>query len=64
MTQLPSGLLYLGAQPLTFDGGNPNALKDVITLFDTPDKLADPDIATASMPTLQRQGKWTDHMSR
>ena len=61
-TQLPSGLLYLGPLPLTFDGGNPNALKDVITLFDTPDKLADPDIATQSMPTLKRQGKWTDHV--
>ena len=62
VTRLPSGLLYLGAQPLIFDGGNPNALKDVITLFDTPDKLADPDIATALMPTLKRQGKWTDHV--
>ncbi len=62
VTQLPCGLLYLGKQPLTFEGANTNTLKDVITLFDTPDKLADPDIATASMPTLSRQGKWTDHV--
>ena len=62
VTQFPSGLIYLGKQPLTFDPANPNVLKDVITLFDTPDKLADPDIAAESMPTLRRQGEWTDHV--
>ncbi len=34
----------------------------VVTLFDTPEKLADPAIATRSIPTLARQGLWSDHV--
>ena len=32
----------------------------VVTLFDTPEKFADPDIATEYIPTLKQQGKWTN----
>jgi hypothetical protein len=62
ITRHPRGLVYLGASGLSF-GANEEALLDsVITLFDTPDKFADPDIATRSIPALTRQGKWTDHV--
>ncbi len=62
VTRHPRGLVHLAARPLTFDDGEQNLLESVITLFDTPEKLADPDIATKSIPNLKRQGKWTDHV--
>ena len=53
-----SGLMIIGeASPKFF--GDTTRLKAVITLFDTPDTLADPDIATEYIPLLKRQGKWT-----
>jgi hypothetical protein len=56
------GLFFAGKEALVF-GKTESALHDsVVTLFDTPDKLADPDIATRSIPILKRQGKWTDHV--
>ena len=33
-----------------------------VTLFDTPEKFADPDLATKYIPWLTRQGKWTEHV--
>jgi hypothetical protein len=50
------------------DGPNPPTLPSgvkrdvVVTLFDTPEKFADPDLATKYIPRLARQGKWTDHV--
>lgn len=62
VTRHPSGLFYFGDKELTFGANESALLESVITLFDTPDKFADPDIATRSIPTLKRQGKWTDHV--
>ena len=62
ITRHPRGIFHVGAKPLEFAAGEGKILDDVITLFDTPDKLADPDIATRSIPALTRQGKWTDHV--
>ena len=62
VTSHPRGLLYVGEQPLTFAENESALLDSVITLFDTPDKLADPDIAFRSIPSLTSQGKWTDHV--
>ncbi len=59
---LPRGLLLIGRHELTFTAAEAALLDSVITLFDTPDKFADPDIATRAIPTLARQGKWTDHV--
>ena len=61
-TRHASGLLYLGKKPLEFGVDGQVLLEGVITLFDTPEKFADPDIATRSIPNLTRQGKWTDHV--
>ena len=56
------GLLVIGRTPITFADSDATLLDSVITLFDTPEKLADPDIATRAIPAPTRQGKWTDHV--
>lgn len=37
-------------------------LDTVIAQFDTPEKLADPDIATRHIPTLKAQGPWHENV--
>jgi hypothetical protein len=58
----PRGLVYAGVAPLTFSDQESPLLDSLITLFDTPDKFADPGIAARSIPALERQGVWTDHI--
>ncbi len=60
--QHPRGLLLIGPEEIAFTPDDANLLDCVITLFDTPEKLADPEIASRSIPSLARQGKWTDHV--
>ncbi len=56
------GLLLIGKDDIFF-AANESVLEDsVVTLFDTPEKFADPDLATKYIPTLARQGKMTDHV--
>lgn len=62
LSNLDSKLLVLGKQPYPFHKKAPFILESIITQFDSPEKLADPDIATKYLPMLQRQGKWTDHV--
>lgn len=57
-----NGLAIAGTVPVSFNENEKTVLQSVITLFDSPEKLADPDIATQYIPSLQRQGKWTDHV--
>ena len=56
------GLLIIGRTPVVFSDKETALLESVITLFDTPEKFADPDIATRALPAPARQGKWTDHV--
>jgi len=56
------GLLLIGHDEISFSGSESNLLDSVVTLFDTPEKFADPDIATRWIPALQRQGAWTNHV--
>ncbi|MEY3897515.1 MAG: hypothetical protein RLZZ214_3036 [Verrucomicrobiota bacterium] len=56
------GLIYLGKSGISFGPGEQALLDSVIALFDTPEKFADPEIATTAIPNLSRQGKWTDHV--
>ncbi len=58
----PRGLVVAGKEDLRFGDEEQTLLDTVISQFDTPDKYADPDIATKHVPTLTRQGKWTDHV--
>lgn len=62
VTQHPRGLLLVGPKKVAFSTTETPLLESVITLFDTPEKLADPDIATRSIPVLQQQRKWTEHV--
>jgi hypothetical protein len=62
LQQTKRGLLLISDKTIQYDENNKLLDDCVITLFDTPEKLADPDIATEYIPTLKRQGKWTDHV--
>ncbi len=54
------GLVAAGATALAF-APTEKALHDsVITLFDTPETLADPEIANRAIPNLAVQGRWQD----
>ena len=55
-------LLIAGKEMIQFSETENTLLETIITQFDTPEKFADPDIATKYIPTLARQGKWTDHV--
>ena len=56
------GLLLIGKNEITFSESESNLLDSVIALFDTPEKFADPDIATRWIPALKRQGAWTNYV--
>ena len=56
------GLLIIGKNEISFSEAESNLLDSVISLFDTPEKFADPDIATRWIPSLKRQGAWTNYV--
>jgi hypothetical protein len=56
------GLLLIGKSEIAFSESESNLLDTIITLFDTPEKFADPDIATRWIPALKRQGAWTNYV--
>lgn len=62
VNQHPRGLLLMGPNAVTFGAAEETLLDSIIALFDTPEKYADPAIATRSIPTLRRWGTWTDHV--
>lgn len=59
--QDPRGLVVIGEKEFDFSKLSPVQLDSLITLFDTPEKFADPDIATRSIPSLAAQGSWKTH---
>ena len=61
VTQDGRGLVAAGATALAFATGEEVLHDSVITLFDTPESFADPDIAARSVPNLIAQGRWQDH---
>jgi hypothetical protein len=56
--QSDRGLTLIGGTAIPAPG---NLFACVVSQFDTPEKLADPDLTMQSIPTLARQGKWTAH---
>jgi hypothetical protein len=56
------GLLLISKKEISFSESESNLLDTVITLFDTPEKFADPSIATCWVPSLKRQGAWTNYV--
>ncbi len=60
--QTPRGLLLISDQPITYlEEKDPTLADCVISLFDTPEKFIEPDLATKYIPSLRKQGKFTDH---
>lgn len=59
--QSKRGLLLISDSPIHYNEKDSLTDDCVVTLFDTPEKYADPDIATRNIPILKEQGKWTDH---
>ena len=60
VSQNARGLLLIGGSKVSYSDSN--LLDSVIALFDTPEKFADPDIATRWVPALKRQGAWTNYV--
>lgn len=58
----PRGLILIGKVEVAFSESEKSLLDSVIALFDTPDRFADASIAPTIIPTLKRQGVWTDHI--
>lgn len=57
------GLVLICKREVTFPDAEKSLVDSVITLFDTPDRFADPGIAATIVPTLVRQGLWTNHVT-
>ena len=53
------GLLLISNTPITYTDNDPILSDCIVSIFDTPEKLMDPSIATKYVPTLKAQGKWT-----
>ncbi|MDI6449459.1 hypothetical protein [Anaerobaca lacustris] len=53
------GLVIVSDTPMTL--GDSQLIDSIITLFDTPEKFADPQIAYRNIPSLKAWGRWTEH---
>ncbi len=54
------GLVIVTEEPMTLtDSG---LLDSIVTLFDTPEKFADPAVANRNIPSLRAWGNWKDHV--
>ena len=62
ITKNERGLIRLSREVSPLPEIDAPTMDNVATLFDSPDALADPDVATANIPTLKGQGKWSDHV--
>lgn len=54
------GLVIVSDTPMTLDDSQ--LIDSIITLFDTPEKFADPQIAYRNIPALKAWGRWTEHV--
>ncbi len=54
------GLVIVSDTPMTLDDSQ--LLDSIITLFDTPEKFADPQIAYRNIPSLKAWGRWAEHV--
>jgi hypothetical protein len=55
------GLLLVSKDPIRYLEGDKKLDDAIISLFDTPEKYIDPDMAMEYIPLLKAQGKWTQH---
>ena len=54
-------LLLISDQPISYNGKDQRLADCLTTLFDTPEKQMNPDLATQYIPWLKLQKKWTEH---
>jgi hypothetical protein len=59
--QFDNGLLLFSEKPINYQNDDAVLADCIISLFDTPEKFMNPDIATQYIPTLKKQGKFTEH---
>ena len=60
--ETPRGLVLISDRPITYTEAQDKTLADcIISLFDTPEKYIEPELATRYIPTLRKQGPFTDH---
>lgn len=59
--QTQRGLLLISDNEFSYKEDNPILSDCIVSIFDTPEKLMDPAIATRNIPILKEQGKWTEH---
>lgn len=62
VSQDVSGLTVIGIEGFDFTKLSQQQRESLVTLFDTPEKYADPDIAARNIPQLAAQGMMTDHV--
>lgn len=60
--QYQEKLWMAGKEAMQFSAKESDLIESIIVQFDSPEKFADPDLATKYIPSLARQGKWTDHV--
>lgn len=58
LTQAPRGIRLISKGKIDTSIWSDTAAEALVTLFDTPEKYADPDIAIRYVPHLKRQGDW------
>ncbi|WOO39780.1 hypothetical protein [Rubellicoccus peritrichatus] len=63
ITRGDGGLMLLSKKPVDYAKWTQPERDAVTVLFDTPEKFANPDLATQYIPQLKRQGPWTDLVS-
>jgi hypothetical protein len=57
------GLLLVSYSPIAYTDNDPRLSDCVVTLFDTPEKLADPQVLIRYVPVPHAVGNWYDHAS-
>ena len=61
LLQTKRGLLLISDNAINYKEGNEILDDAIVSIFDTPEKLMEPDMAMKYIPLLKAQGKWTEH---
>lgn len=59
--QTKRGLLLISDNTINYKEGNTILDDAIVSIFDTPEKLMEPDMAMKYIPLLKEQGKWTEY---
>ena len=56
-----SGLLLISDKPISYTGMDQKLADCITSVFDTPEKYMNPNLATQAIPWLKSQKPWTEH---